>query len=184
VSQAAAVKSSAAPRVATRLRCLVGFHDWPTWGVPRLVDVHWTSPAVVKQSGWKNPQHDTCDGLVQVHQAQDRVCLGCGKHQRHYFWPSPKQKRESLEFGGGGYGFLPYRAAVDLGFFSGPPPAGGDFARLGDAVLPPFRNAAWPDPSPVLLACRLGLYHIRRYNPKPRFQYERICPFCNLVFWL
>jgi hypothetical protein len=184
VSQAAAVKSSVALGAATKLRCLVGLHAWSTWGVPRVVDVEWMSSAMVERRGWESPQHDTSQGLVRFHQAQERVCLACGRRQRHYFWPSPEAKRSTLEFGGGGYGFVAYCNAVEWGLLAGPPPESGEAVRLDDVVLPMFRDADWPEPVPVLLACRLGLYHFRRYNPEPRFRHERICPFCGMVSWL
>ena len=184
MSHPVAAKPFAAVGVASRLRCLTGLHAWATWSVPRVVDVQWISPAVARQRGWENPQHDTSEGVVMQRQAQERVCLDCGKRQRHYFWPSPEIEQSSLEYGGGGYGRITYRDAVAGGLFGGPPPAGVDFARLDDAVLPMFRNDAWPEPSPLLLACRLGLCHFRRYSPEPRFQWERICPFCSMVFWL
>ena len=183
MSQAAAVKWSAAG-AAAKLRCIAGLHAWPTWGVPRLVDVEWTSPTLVRKRGWETAQQDTSLGIVQFHQAQGRACLSCGRRKLRYFWHDPGLKSRSLEFGGGGYAFVTYRDAVACGLFAGPPPAGVDHARLDDVVLPMFRDDDWPPPAPVLLACRLGLYHFRRFNPEPRFRYEQICPFCNMVFWM
>jgi hypothetical protein len=83
------VKSFAASGVASRVRCNVGLHAWSTWGAPQIVDVQWISPAVVRRRGWDDPSRDTSEGLVMQRQAQERVCLDCGKRQRHYFWPSP-----------------------------------------------------------------------------------------------
>ncbi len=165
------------------VRCRVGLHGWSTWGVPKLVDVQWISPATVKERGW-DASPDTREGVLQYHQAQEHACLDCGRRQRRYFWSSPEVKRGCLQYGGGGYGFTTYRHAVARGLFAGPPPAGLDLARLDDAVLPMFRKGVWPEPSPVLLACRLGLYHFRRYKPALPFLHERICPFCSMVFWL
>ena len=39
---------------------------------------------------------------------------------RHYFWPSPQFKTSTLEFGGGGFGFIGYRGAVANGLLGGP----------------------------------------------------------------